>query len=770
MPAFYFACFSIILSQAVCQAHWILPEGIQFSPAADGREEAVPNQWFCFRKQFELDHVPPTVSARIACDSKYWLWVNGRIVVREGQLKRGPTPTGTYVDIVELQDYLQNGSNTVALLLWYFGKDGFSHNSSGLPGLYIESHEIGLASDNSWRAIRNSAFGNSVAPHPNYRLPESNVFFDARKDMPGWQESDFDDSYWPEAKSASKSQKTNWGELVPRPILQWRYSQLSSYRTQREQVDESGKQIIEATLPYNAQVHAYLKVISPPGKTISIRTDNYRGGSEYNARTDYVTREGVQEFESPIWMNGHEVHYAIPPDVEVVDLKYRESGYDTDLVGSFQCDDEFLNRLWQKAQRTLYVNMRDTYFDCPDRERAQWWGDVTLLLTESFYALDRRADQLTRKGILELAAWQRSDGTLFSPIPAGNWDNELPLQMLASVGRYGFWTYYEHTGDRVTIEQVYPQVKRYILDVWSLGDDGLVVPRTGGWTWGDWGDNKDLLLLYNGWYYLALDGLGEMAKLVEDRETQRRVQQRVESIKKNFDRKFWRDKEYRSPDYTGLTDDRGQALAVVCGLAKPDHYPLLRQVFLNSRHASPYMEKYVLEALFRMGYPEDAMARMRDRYQPMVNSPLSTLWEGWGIGEAGYGGGSYNHGWSGGPLILLSQFAAGISPIEPAYRRFQVKPRLGSLGSIATNVHTVAGRVAVKVRQNKARIQLELNVPEGTIAEVCLPEQFLERLHVNNHRITNHEMSTGSKLLTDDGKIRALELQPGTWSVIGAQQ
>ena len=31
--------------------------------------------------------------------------------------------------------------------------------------------------------------------------------------------------------------------------------------------------------------------------------------------------------------------------------------------------------MWEKSQRTLYITMRDTYMDCPDRERAQWWGD-----------------------------------------------------------------------------------------------------------------------------------------------------------------------------------------------------------------------------------------------------------------------------------------------------------------------------------------------------------------------------------------------------------
>ena len=175
--------------------------------------------------------------------------------------------------------------------------------------------------------------------------------------------------------------------------------------------------------------------------------------------------------------------------MEVLDVKYRETGYDTSFAGSFSCDDPMLTRLWDKSQRTLYITMRDTYMDCPDRERAQWWGDVVNELGEAFYALDEKAHLLTRKGIHELMGWQRADSTIFAPVPAGNYKDELPMQMLASVSHYGFWTYYMGTGDRQTIADVLLRVKKYI-HVWKTDAQGLVIPRSGGWTWGDWGKTR----------------------------------------------------------------------------------------------------------------------------------------------------------------------------------------------------------------------------------------------------------------------------------------
>ncbi|HLW63198.1 MAG TPA: hypothetical protein VKY33_07325, partial [Flavobacterium sp.] len=42
------------------------------------------NSWLDFIKIFELDEVPTSATALIACDSKYWMWINGELAVFEG--------------------------------------------------------------------------------------------------------------------------------------------------------------------------------------------------------------------------------------------------------------------------------------------------------------------------------------------------------------------------------------------------------------------------------------------------------------------------------------------------------------------------------------------------------------------------------------------------------------------------------------------------------------------------------------------------------------
>ncbi len=697
--------------------------------SVQGQNES--NSWIDFRTEVNVGKVPETAIASIACDSKYWMWINGELVVYEGQLKRGPTPSDTYYDQVEIASFLQEGNNTIAILLWYFGKDGFSHNSSGEMGLAFQCDAIGLVSDENWLARLDPGFEHAYRPYPNYRLSESHIRFNAMKGDFGWIHPDTEPRGFREAKVIGEAEDPPWNNLVLRPTPLWKDYGLKEYENQDEIPEISTGEVIICKLPYNCHISPYLEIEAPEGLDITIQTDNYdyMGLNVASVRAEYVTKEGPQAYESLGWMNGHVVEYYIPEGVRIKALQYRETGFNCEFTGHFECDDAFYNKLWQMANRTLYVTMRDTYMDCPERERAQWWGDMVNESGEAFYALSPPAATLTEKGMLELINWQRSDGTIYSPVPEGNWNKELPGQMLASVGYYGFWNYYFNTGDKETIARVYEGVKRY-LDVWQIRDNGTLVEREGDWYWGDWGVEIDKQLLFNAWYYLALKGYAKMSELLGNTSELSRTREKLEAFKEAFNTVFWDGKGYRTADYEGTYDDRAQALAVVSGLADEKKYPAIKKIFTERYLASPYMEKYVLEALFVMGEPEFGLERMKDRFYKMVmESPFTTLYENFGPRQmhdkSGFiGHGSNNHAWSGGGLTVLSQYACGLSPLEPAWKLFQVKPQLGILKWAATGNETVAGKVTVKVEQDNSSFNVEVNVPAGTESIVCIPVKY----------------------------------------------
>jgi hypothetical protein len=546
---------------------------------------SLPNTWTRFRKDIELSEVPQTLIANISTDSKYWLWINEKLVVFEGQLKRGPTPNDTYFDAIEIAPHLRKGKNTIAILVWYWGKEGFCHKSSGKSGLLFEAKLANqlIVSDNTWKISQHLAYGNSVGPFPNFRLPEHNVRYDARVGDEDWIKENFEDTQWKNAEILAKAGEKPWGALWKRPFKNWFDSGLINFKNSVSEGIKEGK--ITMKLPRNLIVTPYFKIDAPEGLLIDIRTDNYYGGSEPNVRTEYITKNGTQDFETPAVMNGHEVIYSFPEGVKVLELKYRETRFDADYVGKFTANDPFWEKLWNKSLYTMNVNMRDAIQD-PDRERAQWWGDAVIILEEIFYSSDVPTQAAIRKSISNLLEWQKPDGVLFSPIPAGNWDKELPAQMLAAVGKYGIWKYYEHSGDNAFIEYAYPFVKKYMA-LWQTDEKGLVIHRQGGWDWHDWGDKIDAPVLDNCWYYLALESERNMAQLLGKNEEANTINQKMIKLKSAFKTTFWKSNGFKSDSYKFKMDDRSQGMAVVAGLADESQWKALRPLLDTTFIAGP---------------------------------------------------------------------------------------------------------------------------------------------------------------------------------------
>jgi alpha-L-rhamnosidase len=660
--------------------------------------DTTKNTWICFRKTVTLTSVPVAAYARIAADSKYWLWINGQLVVFEGQLKRNPNRNDTYYDSVNLTSYLTSGINTIAAQVWYWGKEGFGYHSSGKGAFLFDANFGGTAvrSDATWKVKTHPAYENSTTGgQPNDRLSEYNVRFNAQNDaVNGWQQPGYNDASWLAATAKGVPPAAPWNNLLKRQFPQWKNSGLVNYTNATSLPATAPGGIIDAKLPYDSHVSIYLRVSTPTaGQLINIQTDMYDSmylfGGGPCLRSEYITKSGVQEFETFMWISGNTVKYTIPAGITIQSLQYRELGFPSEFTGQFTCNDAFYNTLWQKAARTLYVCMHDDFMDCPDRERGLWWGDICNELGEVFYTLDTNSHSLIRKGISELTSWQRADNTLFAP-PSTDWKDELPLQMLASIGWYGFWNYFWNTNDSATIRVAYPAVKKYMA-IWSMGTNGLVVHRDGDWSWGDWGSNIDMNILDNCWYYLALKAAIPMAAMSGYAGDTAAYRTRMNSISSNFISSYWNatGKYFMSSSVT-VPDDRANAMAVIAGLAQSQHYAGIRTVLTQRTFSSPWMEKFVLEALCLIKSDSLALTRMKNRYTTMVNANYTTLWEVWnGLSE-----GTINHGWNA-PNTVLSQYIAGVSPTAAGWSSYQVLPQMANLTSISEIVPSIKGNITV---------------------------------------------------------------------------
>ena len=673
------------------------------------------NVWMCFNKKITLENQPEELIAHISADSKYWLYINGKTVIFEGSAKRGPDENSGYYDSKDIAPYLKKGENSICALVWYWDDEtSYSYDGSGQGGFIFEAEndDITILSDKSWKVKRNPAYIDSIFYPPNYRLAEYSVYFDARKDI-DWLNSSFDYSGWADATEYGKGGEGVYGSLYPRGIPLLKDYGLKDYENSKDYENYTVKKLfgqkITVDIPYNAQVTTYLKVIAPEGKKIRITTENTLIGA---VSTTYVTKEGEQEFEALGWVNGEHITYKIPRGVTVVSLKYRETGYDSEFSGNFSCDDEFMNSLWQKSLRTLYVTMRDNFMDCPDRERAQWWGDVTSEMIMTMYSMDSNSYLLYQKGVEAMLSHIDDTDVLQTVVPINGDYFELPVQQLAGI--VGFLTYYEYTGDKAFLQKVYDASVDY-LRLWKIGENNLVVHREGSWDWADWGSKADMTAIENAWYYYALSSVGEMAQILGKNEDLSFISDRKSVIETGY-KSLFTENGYKSKEVS-KPDDRANALAVLSGLADKSQYETITEILINTQNSSPYMEYYVLEALCKMGKYEEATDRMKIRYEGMMNEDYSTLWEFWDSWR-----GTMNHAWSGGPLVIMSKHFAGITPLEAGYEKTEINPQYSLSGSMNCTVPSVKGLITLDYKKTADKYIISLTLPDDMKAVLYIPD------------------------------------------------
>ena len=693
-------------------------------------ENCAEDSYVAFRKTFTLEQAVPTATAFISAADKYVLWVNGELVVLDGSLKRGPTPYDSYYDTVELTN-LKQGENTIALLVAFNGRSG---DGSIVPvlvdeegdeytqaGLIFELDAGGttICSDSSWKAARHTGYKNRVtagADYPGYSqssmLAERNVYFDARDDLGDFMAEGYNDSEWEDATPVSKAGDLPFGDLYSAMIQPIRFQDIVDFSNSASYVGTPLTQdtTLVLDLPGNIQFTPYFELEAPAGKKLTFYTDTYTDKQELpNFKDTYVTAEGTQRYENYPWRSGSKLIIEAEAGVTFTRLGYRASGFNGEQVGSFTSSDPGLDQLWQESLNTLAICMRDTYMDCPERERGPYMGDASNEIDAALYSYDQGGLDLTKKAILACVAWTGADGAIPSRAPSVK-PQEIPNQSLIFMTSvYHYWL---HSGDRETAEAYCNAFLNYLRLVEM--ENGLPVYRDGSWTWDDWGDRIDTRLLQTGIYYYALNVTKSLADDLGITEGTEFLAERMDSMRENWRAVYYTEEGFKSPD-SKYVDDRANAMLALSGLAGEEDWPLITDVIMSTYQASPFIEKYVLEALCAMGRVDLALQRMRDRYAPMLKDEYDTLWETFD-GETG----TVNHGWTAAPLYILSKYAAGIRPTQAGFEAYEIAPG-NELDSFHCTVWTPKGEITAELETAAAEKTLTVTAIDAA-GTIIVPE------------------------------------------------
>jgi len=627
------------------------------------------------------------------------------------------------------------------------------------------------------------AFGDMESPMKpagDFKWLAYPVTYDARNEKQGWHQYGYDDSSWVIASVKGVPPIAPWNKLVNRTIPFWKDYGLTPYLNQATlPASITTNTVVTANLGINIQGTPYLKLNAPAGVNVRIVLNDFYF-------QDYVTKEGEQEYECYAWQNSssHTVKYQftnVKGTVQILDLKFRQTSYNTEIIGSFNSNDEALNTLWTKCKNTSFVCMRDYFYDCPNRERGQWWGDVSEQILYSFYLYDQSSIKLAQKAYRELMYTQKSDGSLYTTAPGKVFN--LPDQNIAAVSM--LWNYFLYSGDKALLEELYPYAKKFVQQcAKTVNSDGMLIMQPGQgnnlWNWIDWGTNMDIQegsanTICNAMYIGLLNSMMNIADtlgIVADVPYYQTMQTKV---KNNFNNYFWNGSGYVFNNKNGVkstvVDDRSGAWAVLAGMVDAVNKPLVLNTLMTRNDASPYQEMYIELAMSQLN-PTETLKRVRNRYSTMISSWSSTLWEEFPANNT-----SSNHAWSAGPMYHLSAYFLGIRPLKPAFSEFTFLPLMGDLKQISGVVPSPKGNISASCTIDNATSTLtqQMTSPANAVCIIGVPKQVfgksvsIKEVKAGQNIIWQNGSAVGNtagiEFYEEDSQFIKFKVQPGTWTV-----
>ncbi|GAA4245269.1 glycoside hydrolase family 78 protein [Dactylosporangium darangshiense] len=408
-------------------------------------------------------------------------------------------------------------------------------------------------------------------------------------------------------------------------------------------------------------------------------------------------------------------------------------------TGWFACSDPRLNALHEAAVWSLRGNACDIPTDCPQRERAGWTGDWQVFARTAAFLYDVAG--FTTKWLRDVAADQWPDGTVanMSPCPPAE-GRDSPVAALNGSAGWGDavvivpWQLYRAYGDERVLAELWPAMTAWLARAERMARTGL---WNTGFHWGEWlepggepvdfaafaaADKSDVATAYLAHSAGLATRIARVLRRPADAARYSALAGRAADA--------WR-REFLQPDGR-LTPDtqanhvRSLAFGLIPAALRPAVAARLVELVraADTRPATGFLSTAdLLPVLADAGHADVAYELLLRTGEPswlgMIERGATTMWERWdGVDADGVAHDSLNHYARGAVVGFLHRYVAGIEPVEPAYRRFRVRPRRGGGLAWAEAAHeSPYGRIEVRWDSEG----LHVTVPPGTTAEATPP-------------------------------------------------
>jgi len=460
----------------------------------------------------------------------------------------------------------------------------------------------------------------------------------------------------------------------------------------------------------------------------------------------FVLRAGTQSLERWDWIGFRHLFLTIrgaDPPIVMRSVAAVSSEDPTPRPGEFACSDELLSGVWAAGAHTLRLVATDLIHGDVAREQRQWVGDAqpalsALLATVGGAPVARQALRLIGEaepfgGFLPMYAPgdYRAVGTT---IP------DFTLRWLIAVDEFHRWS-----GDGSFVAEFYPVVLRSIRAFDALVDETGLVANVPYWHFIDWAavGRDGAAGPINGLYVVALEAASRLAAVTGDTREATRLRRSASRARSAMRARHRSGRGLFRDTPKGPFSQHTNALAILSGAASPRSVPRIAAAigdrsrlrvtatgrivptedaagdYRANRHivvAQPGFMGFVLRALAKASRQDLALDLIRHFWGPMATS--GTCWETWS------GRQSRCHPWATAPTAELPRIVLGVAQLEPGWGRFHIDPFIGDLAWARGRVPTPHGIVGVSWNRDDTGIAVEVDVPEGAVAELRDGEQL----------------------------------------------
>lgn len=420
------------------------------------------------------------------------------------------------------------------------------------------------------------------------------------------------------------------------------------------------------------------------------------------------------------------------------------------VLGSFECSDERLNKLYHNIFWGVRSNYRGMPIDCPQRdERQGWLGDRGATLFGEAYIFG--IQNLYRKWMDDVYDSMKK-GCRISVVSPRNWSiyND-------DVASSGVWVYmadmlYSRFGDRSGIDTYYPSMKRWFDYITSKNlHDGIFTMKHDEYK--DWCVPPESLemiwskdparitsseVIHTGVLCDVIVRLEKFASMTGNEADIPQYEKLLSEIKEAYNRKFFDEETARYDNNTVTANLIPLAFGIVPEGREKDVMANIvektENVYGGHISVGNVGVRYIMQTLSKYGQLELAYKLATQDTYPgwgyMIRKGATTVWELWNGDAADPAMNSCNHVMMMGDLISwFYENLAGIrnDPSDVAFRKIWLQPAFPqALQEVDASYETPYGTVrsAWNIDYDYDTIEWNITIPTGTSATAVLPSCF----------------------------------------------